>query len=174
MKKISSNLVENKKMKGFTLVELLVVVAIIAILSVIGLTIFSTAQANARDARRKSDVDAIAAALETKRAPGSIYYSTIAETDFSSGSIPRDTNTTVTQSYCVKVYSTDSGAQEANPTWASSSTAGCPATTATWQPATAADGFSATSFPANTEKSWKVCARLETNPTTIYCKPSSQ
>ena len=37
---------------GFTLVELLVVVAIIAVLSVIGITIFTGVQKNARDARR--------------------------------------------------------------------------------------------------------------------------
>lgn len=50
--------------RGFTLVELLVSIAIIAVLSVIGLTLFSTAQQAARDAKRRQDLKAIAAALE--------------------------------------------------------------------------------------------------------------
>lgn len=52
------------KTKGFTLVELLVVISIIAILSVIGITVFSGVQKNARDAKRISDIKAIANALE--------------------------------------------------------------------------------------------------------------
>lgn len=52
------------KTKGFTLVELLVVISIIAILSVIGITIFSSAQKSARDAKRKEDIHTIQLALE--------------------------------------------------------------------------------------------------------------
>ena len=40
--------------KGFTLIELMIVVAIIAILSVIGVTIFAGIQKNARDAKRRA------------------------------------------------------------------------------------------------------------------------
>lgn len=50
---------------GFTLVELLVVITIIAILSMVGLVAFSDAQKNARDAKRKADINAIAKALES-------------------------------------------------------------------------------------------------------------
>lgn len=54
-----------KSSKGFTLVELLVVVSIISILSVIGIIVYNNVQKNARDARRKSDIDAIVKAMET-------------------------------------------------------------------------------------------------------------
>lgn len=49
---------------GFTLVELLVVVAIIAVLSVIGITVFTGVQKQARDAKRKADIQSIQKALE--------------------------------------------------------------------------------------------------------------
>jgi prepilin-type N-terminal cleavage/methylation domain-containing protein len=54
---------------GFTLIELLVVIAIIALLSSVVLATLSTARAKARDARRYSDMEQIATALE-------LYYDT--------------------------------------------------------------------------------------------------
>lgn len=51
--------------RGFTLIELMVVITIIAILSIIGITAYTFTQKSARDARRRSDVDAIANTLET-------------------------------------------------------------------------------------------------------------
>lgn len=53
--------------KGFTLVELLVVISIIAILSVIGVVIFTGVQKSARDVKRRGDIDAIAKAMEVNR-----------------------------------------------------------------------------------------------------------
>lgn len=50
--------------RGFTLVELLVVVAIISILTIITVAQFQTAQKKANDADRKGDLSALAKALE--------------------------------------------------------------------------------------------------------------
>lgn len=54
--------------KGFTLVELLVVISIMGILTVISLASFTSAQIKARDAQRKSDLEQTAKALM-------LYYS---------------------------------------------------------------------------------------------------
>ena len=50
--------------RGFTLVELLVVITILGILASIGLATFTSAQARGRDAQRKSDLKQIANSLE--------------------------------------------------------------------------------------------------------------
>jgi prepilin-type N-terminal cleavage/methylation domain-containing protein len=50
--------------QGFTLIELMVTVAIIGILMAAGIVTFSNAQKAARDAKRKADMDAIGKALE--------------------------------------------------------------------------------------------------------------
>lgn len=50
--------------RGFTLIELLVGVSILAILSVIGLSVFTSAQVKARDGVRKRDLKNIAVTLE--------------------------------------------------------------------------------------------------------------
>ena len=51
--------------KGFTLIELMIAVTIIAILAVTGYTTFAQSQLRGRDIKRKQDLVAIAAALET-------------------------------------------------------------------------------------------------------------
>lgn len=71
--------------KGFTLVELLIVIAILAILAVIGTVVFSNVSKGARDAKRKEDVNAIAKAYETNYSNG---YITLTSANFASGSIP--------------------------------------------------------------------------------------
>lgn len=53
-----------KKNKGFTLVELLVVIAIIAILVVLILVALGVARQKARDSQRKTDLRSIQTALE--------------------------------------------------------------------------------------------------------------
>ncbi len=54
----------SKIYQGFTLVELLIVIAILAILSTLGVTNFQSARIKARDLARKSDLQTIAKSLE--------------------------------------------------------------------------------------------------------------
>lgn len=61
---ISSRLSLTKSFRGFTLIELMITISIIAIISAIGLTSYSQAQKLARDAKRKQDLRSIATALE--------------------------------------------------------------------------------------------------------------
>jgi prepilin-type N-terminal cleavage/methylation domain-containing protein len=72
---------------GFTLIELLVVIAILAILAVIGMVVFSGVQKNARDAKRKADVAAIAQAYEVKKS-NTGGYAVLLDADFAGGKIP--------------------------------------------------------------------------------------
>lgn len=76
--------------RGFTLIELLVTITIVAILSLIGLTIYSGIQKSARDAKRKADVEAIAKAYEANYSAGS--YPKPKDEWFGSGGIPQDPN----------------------------------------------------------------------------------
>ncbi len=50
--------------KGFTLIELMVTISIIAIIAAVGITTFSQAQKLGRDARRKQDLRSLSIALE--------------------------------------------------------------------------------------------------------------
>jgi prepilin-type N-terminal cleavage/methylation domain-containing protein len=60
---------------GFTLVELLVVIGIIAVLVTVAMASYSTAQRKTRDGRRKADIHAIQVAYEQLYAETGSYYS---------------------------------------------------------------------------------------------------
>lgn len=144
---------------GFTLIELLVVISIIVILSVIGLAVFSGVQKNARDARRREDIAAIAQALEANKAVNSPTYSVLANSQFQSGSIPQDTTTA---KYCA-AFSTSTTAPGIATAW-----------TAADQCPTAPAGYTVISEtnPAATAVSWTLCALLEGG--TFFCRSNSQ
>jgi len=65
--------------KGFTLIELLIVITIIGILVSLVSTSFITAQKQARDGSRKTDLEQIRQALESYRSEWGIYPDTTTE-----------------------------------------------------------------------------------------------
>jgi len=61
------------KKNGFTLVELIVVIAIIGVLVSLGYTNYQTSLARARDGKRKGDLEQIRSALEMYRTDNQAY-----------------------------------------------------------------------------------------------------
>lgn len=61
---------------GFTLVELIIVIAIIAILITMSIASFGTITKRSRDTRRKSDIEQVRSALEAYRANNKFYPNT--------------------------------------------------------------------------------------------------
>ena len=59
--------------RGFTLIEILVTISIIALLTMIGVTNFRVANQKARDGRRQGDLEQIRAALELYRTDEAEY-----------------------------------------------------------------------------------------------------
>lgn len=62
-----------QKQRGFTIVELLIVIVVIAILAAITIVAYNGVQARGRDARRVSDMQAIVKALEMYKADNGQY-----------------------------------------------------------------------------------------------------
>lgn len=86
--------------KGFTLVELLVVVTLIGILTTVALANFSGGTAKARDTQRKSDLRAIRDALEQYKLDNGSYPVTGTNYESGNSAFPTDgagTNTGNTQ-----------------------------------------------------------------------------
>lgn len=74
--------------KGFSLIELLVVVSLIIILTSISVGVYYDTQKNARDTRRKEDIQSIATAMEAHFVNGT--YQALAASWFNNGSFPQD------------------------------------------------------------------------------------
>ena len=62
--------------QGFTLIEILVAVAIFIMITSIAMVSFQTANRRARDGRRQADLEQVRSALEIYRADNSVYPST--------------------------------------------------------------------------------------------------
>lgn len=91
------------RQKGFTFVELLVVITIIAILATAVTSAYSTIQKRSRDSRRKSDMTVMKGALEELFTATGAYDTTCSDASgYLQGSWPTDPRTGVayTSSYC--------------------------------------------------------------------------
>lgn len=152
-----------KSARGLTLIELMVAVSIIAILSLIGLVAYTDTQKNARNAKRRADITAIANAMEANYGKAvAAQYNGIADTMFSSGVIPTDpanTNTTP-ESACPGVckYCVRQGA-------AAQVGAVCTTTTAAVSTTNGPTGGASNPY-------WIVCANLEGGG--FYCRGNTQ
>lgn len=171
-----------KKNLGFTLVELMIAITIVAILATIGLTVYTNSQKSARDAKRRSDINAIANALEISRDQNSnLYPAQITANMFSGGTIPYDplaSGTNQINSYscgtrsgsgynsgCWYCYSTNyRGKGVTNSTYCSDPDGYIPDNN--W------DSMSGAAL-GNGPSSWIICANLENNPG-YYCKTNNQ
>lgn len=73
---------------GFTLVELLIVITIISLLATVGVVTYSGLRKDAKDAKRKADIEAISTVLESNYTPGLNPYPAVSGSLFTEGFIP--------------------------------------------------------------------------------------
>lgn len=136
---------------GFTLIELLVVITIIAILATIGTVVYFNAPRNARDAKRKADIESISKALELNKEQNSTYKA-LSKNNFGQKSIPSDPGT---YKYCV-LSSTTLDSVDVPGTWDGTACPTQPSGYMEIQDVTATQPA-----PSDGTKSWIVCSKLE-------------
>lgn len=83
MKKIQ----QNRDLDGFTLIELIIIIVIISILAIIGFSYYNGMQANAKDSKKKADINAIYKAYESNYKNNA--YQPLQPNNFMSGQIPK-------------------------------------------------------------------------------------
>jgi len=136
--------------KGFTLVELLVVIAIIGILSTLSVVSLNSARAKSRDARRLSDIKQIRTALD-------MYYD-------SSSTYPLSCTTTLGTGNCACLTSVG---------WTNTSTTNCTGTIFMQKvpsdPLSSASSYTSTS----SGQSYEIVYKLEANSASSTATPSS-
>lgn len=152
---------------GFTLVELLTVITIIAVLGIAGALVYNSTQQKVRDAKRASEIKTIASAVATSKnftTNSYLYAATDQNKDFQSG-VPDDPN--ASRHYCMSVSTTNFDPPSVcGSNWST----GCP-TTSQCGGATYVDLPTALNSLAKTSPavlSWTICASLE-NSSTPYC-----
>ena len=162
---------------GFTLIELMVVIAIIGILAVVALGIFSGAQGSARDARRVAEIDSLAKNIESTRDPATrefTYNSTTMATDYP-GSTAGLADPTANYVYCYAVATSVSNLP-VDPVLGAWSGTACP--NASYLIIGGTDGTRSTTVTAvagagndlsDGVAAWKVCAWLERSQKS-FCK----
>lgn len=139
------------KSKGFTLVELLIVIAILSVLATIGYVAYYGMNSKARDSARRADIHEITTALEVNKSDQG--YIPLQVNQFSSFQwIDPGGNV-----YCIGVGNPSD--PSVSVPWGSS----CPS------------GFVsvAPGVPAGYFANWKVCAFIE-NSASVFCKSSRQ
>lgn len=152
--------------KGFTLIELMITIAIIAVIAAVGITVYSGVQKGARDAKRIEDVNSIADSLEANYNTNNKYISP-AVGMFSAGTFPQDainTKSVVTDAKCpsVCIY-----CGRVAPTPYSAGATAC----------LNADNEYSTLAITDTNQNWQICANLEAktvNGKTFYCRRNRQ
>ncbi len=165
--------------KGFTLVELLVVITIIAIISTVAIVVYGNIQADARDAKRKSELETIATVLEVNKSAAGGNYNPLLASMFGGlvfpGGVTSEALDPQGYPYCIAMSSNTftPAILPANLSGVSGwvNTPGmtdCPATPTGWSK------LSGTEPPTSTV-SWTICTRLENQSTPMaYCRTNSQ
>ena len=80
---------QNKQSQGFTLIELMIVVAIIGILAAIAIPNFMSYQCKAKQSEAKSNLSAIATSEIAYQAEEGVFTSSLTEIGFSTSGDPR-------------------------------------------------------------------------------------
>lgn len=160
-----------RRARGFTLIELLVVVVIIAILSLVGLSLYINIQKTARDSVRKQEIDSLAKSIEGSADPQTgIYTYTLQEFN---NDYPHKKPKPIRGNFYCHHSSTTAGTTIDDPAitdWAAS--AACPTVnTRLWSTLVDSSSAFVIALPSDT-KSWNLCARLENN--TVYCVHSNR
>ncbi len=156
------------KPNGFTLIEILVWIDVIAILSLVGTVRFLYIQQQARDTKRKEDLNAISKALEVNI--NSTGYIPLSSGQFASGLIPVENNTGRIPQYCI-AYTTANETAPPNSILSWPSANQC--FNMDWPGAAIVALTPISSYPANGTHAWKLCTLLEDN-ITIFCLTNGQ